>query len=116
VNEHIKPQFNKKLERKELLDFMRQPLPTVVVMEACYSSHYWGREITKLGRDTKLIPAQHVTTIVRGNKNDHNDAFAIAEVSQRAIIRFVPMKSEQQQEIPCLHRIPERLNKKNGSE
>ena len=58
VNEHIKPQFNKKLKRTELLDFMRQQPPTLVVMEACYSSHYWGREIAKLGHDTKLIPAQ----------------------------------------------------------
>jgi|TARA_R110002153_G_scaffold211509_1_gene364181 transposase len=111
VNEHIKPQFNKKLKRNELLDFMRQQSPTVVVMEACYSSHYWGREIAKLGHDTKLIPAQHVTPFVRGNKNDHNDAFAIAEASQRANIRFVPVKSEHQQEISCLHRIRERLVK-----
>jgi len=111
VNEHIKPQFNKKLKRNELLDFMRQQSPTVVVMEACYSSHYWGREIAKLGHDTKLIPAQHVTPFVRGNKNDHNDAFAIAEASQRANIRFVPVKSEHQQEISCLHRIRERLSK-----
>jgi transposase len=111
VNEHIKSQFNQKLKRTELLDFMRQQSPTVVVMEACYSSHYWGREIAKLGHDTKLIPAQHVTLFVRGNKNDHNDAFAIAEASQRAHIRFVPVKSEHQQEISCLHRIRERLIK-----
>jgi len=111
VNEHIKPQFNKKLKRNELLEFMRQQSPTTVVMEACYSSHYWGRELAKLGHDTKLIPAQHVTPFVRGNKNDHNDAFAIAEASQRAHIRFVPVKSEHQQEISCLHRIRERLVK-----
>ncbi len=48
---------------------------------------------------------------MRGNKNDHNDAFAIAEASQRAHIRFVPVKSEHQQEISCLHRIRERLIK-----
>ena len=47
VNEHMKPQFNKKLKRNELLDFMRQQPPTMVVMEACYSSHYWGREMAK---------------------------------------------------------------------
>lgn len=111
VNEHIKPQFNKKLKRNELLDFMRQQEPTIVVMEACYSSHYWGREIAKLGHETKLIPAQHVTPFVRGNKNDHNDAFAIAEASERAHIRFVPVKTEHQQEISCLHRIRERLVK-----
>jgi transposase len=111
VNEHIKPQFNQKLKRAELLDLMRQHSATTVVMEACYSSHYWGREIAKLGHDTKLIPAQHVTPFVRGNKNDHNDAFAIAEASQRDNIRFVPVKTEHQQEISCLHRIRERLSK-----
>ena len=111
VNEHMKPQFNKKLKRSELLDFIRQQSPTRVVMEACYSSHYWGRGGSKLGHEVKLIPAQHVTPFVRGNKNDHNDAFAIAEASQRAHIRFVPIKSEHQQEISCLHRIRERLIK-----
>ena len=111
VNEHMKPQFNKRLKRLELLDFMRQKEPTMVVMEACYSSHYWGREMAKLGHIVKLIPAQHVTPFVRGNKNDPNDAFAITEASQRPHIRFVPIKTEQQQEISCLHRIRERLSK-----
>jgi transposase len=111
VNEHMKSQFNKKLKRHELLDFMRQQAPTMVVMGACYSSHYWGREMAKLGHDVKLIPAQHVTPFVRGNKNDHNDAFAITEASQRPYIRFVPIKTEHQQEICCLHRIRERLGK-----
>jgi transposase len=90
---------------------MRQQEPAMVVMEACYSSRYWGREIAKLGHDTKLIPAQHVTPFVRDNKNDHNDAFAITEASQRDNIRFVPVKTEHQQEISCLHRIRERLSK-----
>jgi transposase len=111
VTEHIKPQFNKKLKRSELPDFMRQQSPTTVVIEACNSSHYRDREIAKLRHDTKLIPAQHVTPFVRGNKNDHNDAFAIAEASQRDNIRFVPVKSEYHQEIFCLHRICERLIK-----
>ena len=111
VNEHMKSQFNKRLKRHQLLDFMRQQAPTMVVMEACYSSHYWGREMAKLGHDVKLIPAQHVTLFVRGNKNDHNDAFAITEASQRPYIRFVPIKTEHQQKISCLHRIRERLSK-----
>jgi transposase len=93
---------------------MCQQAPTMVVMEACYSSHYWGREMAKLGHDVKLIPAQHVTPFVRGNKNVHNDAFAIKEASQRPYIRFVPIKTEHQQEISCLHRIRERLSKKKS--
>ncbi|MFT4788521.1 MAG: transposase [Paraglaciecola sp.] len=58
-----------------------------------------------------LFPLIMSRLIVRGNKNDHNDAFTIAEASQRAHIRFVPVKSEHQQEIFCLHRIRERLIK-----
>jgi transposase len=62
VNEHMKPQFNKCLKRNHLIDFMRQQAPTMVVMEACYSSHYWGCEMAKLGHDVKLIPVQHVAS------------------------------------------------------
>lgn len=114
VDQHIKQRFSKRLKRSELLDFMRQQEPTTVVMEACYSSHYWGREIAKLGHETKLIPAQHVTPFVRGNKNDPNDAFAMAEACERPHIRFVPIKSELQQEISSLHRIRDRLMKSKG--
>jgi transposase len=71
--------------------------------------------MAKLGHDTKLIPAQHVTPFVRGNKNDHNDPFAITEASQRPYIRFVPIKTEHQQEISCLHRIRERLIKNKSA-
>ncbi len=111
VNQHFKPVFNQKLSRRDFYPFMAQQPPTQVVMEACYSSHYWGRELAKLGHSVCLIPAQHVTPFVRGNKNDHNDALAIVEASQRPNIRFVPVKSEAQQEIMALHRIRERLIK-----
>ncbi len=84
-------------------------------MEACYSSNYWGRELQKLGLEVKLIPAQHVTPFVRGNKNNHNDALAIIEASQIPNIRFFPIKSEHQQEISCLYRIRERLIKNKTS-
>ena len=111
VNDYLKPRFNEKLKRKALLKFLAKQAPTLVVMEACYSSNYWAREIEKLGHVVKLIPAQHVTAFVRGNKNDRNDALAIVEASQRPYIRFVPIKTEHQQEINCLHRIRERLIK-----
>jgi transposase len=67
--------------------------------------------MAKLSHDVKLIPAQHVTPFVRGIKNDHNDSFAIKEASKRPYVRFVPIKTEHQQEISCLHRICERLSK-----
>ena len=111
ADNNLKPHFNKKIKRKDLVNFMLQQPPTSVFMDACYSSNYWTREIERLGHTVKLIPAQHVKPFVRGNKNDHNDAFAIVEASQRACIRFVPIKTEHQQEIMALHRIRERLIK-----
>ena len=111
VNQHLKPVFNQRLARRDFYAFMAEQPPTQVVMEACYSSHYWGRELTQLGHTVCLIPAQHVTPFVRGNKNDRNDALAIVEASQRPNIRFVPIKSEAQQEVMALHRIRERLIK-----
>jgi len=111
VNDNLKPMFNDKLSRRTFLKFMAKQPATNVFMEACYSSNYWARELSNLGHDVKLIPAQHVKPFVRGNKNDRNDAFAIAEASQRPYIRFVPIKTTHQQEIGCLHRIRERLIK-----
>jgi transposase len=66
VNDRLKPLFNKKLSRDAFVIFMRQHQPTIVVMEACNSAHYWGREINKMGHTARLIPAQHVTPFVRG--------------------------------------------------
>ncbi len=111
VNEHSKPIFNKKLKRHELMTFMIQQPPTIVAMEACYSSNYWARELQSIGHTVRLIPAQHVTPFVRGNKNDSNDALAIVEASLRPFIRFVPVKTLHQQEIASLHRIRDRLIK-----
>jgi transposase len=74
-----------------------------------------GREIVKLGHDIKRIPAQHVTPFVRGNNNNHNDAFAITEVSQRPHIRFVPIITEHQQDVNYLHRMRERLIKSKSA-
>lgn len=70
-----------------------------------------GRTAQQFGHTVKLIPAQHVTPFVRGNKNDSNDALAIFEASSRPNIRFVPIKSESQQEVLMMHRIRERLIK-----
>jgi transposase len=111
VNNYLKPVFNEKYPRRKFLQFMAKQPATLVVMEACYSSNHWAREMAKLGHEVKLIPAQHVKPFVRGNKNDRNDALAIIEASQRPYIRFVPVKTIHQQEIGCLHRIRERLVK-----
>lgn len=86
---------------------VNQP-PAEIVMEACYSSHYWGRLFATMGHTVRLLPAQHVAPFVRGNKSDHNDAIAIAEAAHRPNIVPVPLKSVEQQDIQCLHRIRER--------
>ena len=101
--------FNKRLNRFQLSEFMQMQPKCRVVMEACYSSHYWGRTFESMGHTVDLIPAQHVTPFVRGNKNDSNDTLAIFEASSRAFIRFVPIKTIAQQEVLILHRLRERL-------
>ena len=63
-----KPLFNKRLNRQQLIEFMQMQIKCRVVMEACYSSHYWGRTFESMGHDVDLIPAQHVTPFVRGNR------------------------------------------------
>ena len=108
MNSRQRITFNKALRRKNLTAFMvKQPL-TTVVMEACYSSHYWGRCFETMGHQVKLLPAQHVAPFVRGNKSDHNDAVAIAEAAHRPNIIPVPIKSLAQQDIQALHRLRER--------
>lgn len=99
---------NKQLRRSELMAYIQKQEPTIVAMEACYSSHYWARCFTEMGHDVKLIPAQFVKPFVRGNKSDRNDAVAIAEAAQRPNLKSVPIKTLHQQDIQCLHRIRER--------
>ena len=69
--------FKRRLNRIKLIELISQHPACTIVMEACYSSHYWARTFEEMGHIIKLIPAQHVTPFVRGNKNDKNDALAI---------------------------------------
>jgi len=80
-------------------------------MEACGGANYWAREIKVLGHEVKLIAPQYVKPYVKGNKNDYNDAEAIAEAGQRPNMRFVPIKSVEQQDIQNFHRQRERIKK-----
>ena len=111
LDSNRKVTFNKKIARKNLLNTLRQFEPTEVFMEACYTAHPWGRAIAELGHTVKLIPPYQVKPFVIGNKNDHNDAIAIAEASIRPKATFVPVKSLEQQDIQSLQRIRERLMK-----
>lgn len=73
-------------------------------LEACASAHHWGREIEKLGHEVRLMPPQYVPPYVKRNKNDATDAEAICEAVTRPTMRFVPIKSVEQQAVLMLHR------------
>jgi len=103
--DRLKEVFNRQIKRGDLTRFLVQQPTCEVVMEACYSSHYWGRVFRDMGHRVRLLPAQHVKPFVRGNKSDHNDAVAIAEASRRPKINEVPIKTVAQQEIQSLHRM-----------
>lgn len=98
----------KELKRCTVLSYFAKVEAAVIVMEACGSSNYWGRELQKLGHKVKLIAPQHVVPFRRKNKNDYNDAQAIAEASQRDDMSFVPIKTVAQQDAQILLRIRER--------
>lgn len=89
--------FRKKLSREKMLEFLARQPKCLVAMEACATSHYWGREITKLGHEVRLIPPIYVKPFVKRQKNDAADAEAIAEAASRPTMRFVAVKTEGQQ-------------------
>ena len=95
----------KKLRRKQVLGYFANLPPCLVAMEACGGSHYWARELGKLGHEVKLISPQFVKPYVKGNKNDYNDAEGICEAAGRPNMRFVTVNSVEQQDIQGLHRI-----------
>ena len=76
--------FRKKLSRGKLLAFLASVPPCVVVMEACASAHYWGREIMKLGHEVRLVPPIYVKPFVKRQKNDTTDAEATCKEVYRA--------------------------------
>lgn len=89
--------FRIKLTRAKLLPFFASAPRCVVAMEACAGAHHWGREISAMGHDVRLIAPIHVKPFVVRNKNDAIDAQAIAEAASRPTMRFVPLKSTQTQ-------------------
>jgi transposase len=111
MTSHGKVLKRKKLNRRSVLLYFAQIEPSRIVMESCGSSNYWARELIKLGHEVKLIAPQHVVAYRRKNKNDYNDAEAIAEASQRDSMTFVPIKTIEQQDAQTALRIRERLIK-----
>ena len=105
---HGKVVSRKMLKRSQVLRYFANLQTCLVGMEACASAHYWARELGALGHQVKLIPPQYVKPYVRGNKNDYNDALAISEAVIRPEMRFVSVKTAEQQDIQALHRLRER--------
>ncbi len=87
-----------------MLEFFKALPPCLIGMEACASAHYWARELTKLGHKVRLMPARDVKAYVKRNKNDAADAEAICEAVRRPTMRFVQVKSAEQQSQLMLHR------------
>ena len=94
----------KQIRRGQMLAFFKALPPCLIGMEACATSHYWARELTKLGHQVRLMPAKDVKAYVKRNKNDAADAEAICEAVRRPTMRFVQIKSIEQQGQLMLHR------------
>lgn len=91
------PVVNRKLRRAQVLRFFEKQPACLVGLEACGSSHYWAREIAALGHEVRLIPPAYVKPFVKRGKSDAADAEAISEAVTRKAMRFVPIKSAEQQ-------------------
>ena len=94
----------KQLRRSQVLEFFKALPACLIGMEACATAHYWARELTKLGHQVRLMPAKDVKAYVKRNKNDAADAEAICEAVRRPTMRFVQVKSAEQQGRLMLHR------------
>jgi len=104
INERGKVVLSRKVSRTKLLEVITKLPCCLIGMEACSSSHYWAREFEKLGHTVRLMGAQFVKPYVKTNKNDMRDAEAICEAVTRPTMRFVPIKTVEQEDIQGLHR------------
>lgn len=94
----------KRLRRTQVIPFFKKLVPCLVGMEACASSHHWARELGALGHEVRIMPAAYVKPYVKRSKNDAADAAAICEAVTRPTMRFVAVKSREQQSLLMVHR------------
>lgn len=104
VNEHGVVKGRRVLPRAKVLEYFAQLPPCLIGIEACGGAHYWARELTKLGHTVKLMATQFVAAYRKRGKNDANDAEAICEAVGRPNMRFVAIKSPEQQSVLMVHR------------
>jgi transposase len=96
---------NYRFSRTELSTFLATQPPATVVMEACSTSHYWGRKFQGFGHDVKLLPPFYVRPYVKRSKTDRTDVKGMLEAWRNSDIRPVPIKTESQQQLTSLHRV-----------
>jgi len=109
IDEQGKARLRKTVSRKKLLDTLANVPPCLIGMEACSGAHYWARELSKLGHEVRIMAPKFVIPYRKGGKNDNNDAEAICEALTRPNMRFVPIKSAEQQAVLSLHRVRQGL-------
>ena len=101
--------LRQKLSRGQIETRLANMPPCLVGMEACVGAHHLSRKLNSLGHDARLMPAKYVRPYAKGQKNDFNDAEAIAEAVQRPTMKFVATKTADQLDLQALHRVRERL-------
>lgn len=111
INDAGEVVVRKALRRAQVLPFFAKLQPCLIGMEACGTSHHWARELIKLGHEVRLMPPAYVKPYVKRGKTDANDAEAICEAVTRPTMRFVPVKSPEQQAALALHRTRDLLVK-----
>jgi transposase len=105
TDERGKATVCRQVRRAEVMKFFANLPPCLIGMEACASAHHWARKISSHGHTVKLIAPQFVKPYVKTNKNDARDAEAICEAVSRPSMRFVPVKTVEQQAVIALHRV-----------
>lgn len=96
--------LRRQLRRSQMEPFFASLPPCVVAIEACPSAHFWAHRLSSYGHAVRLVPPKYVKPFVKRSKNDVADAEAIVEAASRPSMRFVPIKSEEQQSVLMLHR------------
>ncbi len=104
ISENGEVIVRRQLRRRQVLAFFKKLRPCLIGMEACATSHHWARDFAKFGHEVRLMPPRYVKPYVKRNKNDAADAEAICEAVTRPNMRFVPIKTVEQQSVLMLHR------------